>query len=582
MAATLVLFVVALALHALVWSQYRSDPFAGTPVSDALSYHVWAQRIAQEGLRPEPVFHQSPLFPVLLGWLYRSTGERAALFMQAVLLSAAIALLVPLGRLYMGSASAGMAAAVIALLHGPFVFHAMKLLPIPLALATQALALLLLARARESGRSWLALLCGAAWGLAALARSEILLFLPVALAALWWRKGTARRWITPVCCLCGALLTVAPATFHNVRRGDFVVIASAAGENLYIGNQRDADGGHTPLHPKAGDLFSQRALAEIVAERELDRELRPSEISAHWRAKAVGEILASPAGWLGLELKKLARVVSPGDPTDMYSYPLERDRYLPALHALPLPPLALLLLGAAGMYAGLRSNGRRCWPLAALPALHAAVLMVFFVSTRLRLPLLFFLAPFAGLAVVEGIRCWKAGRRRIMAAGAAVVVILAIAHWMAVIRPSPREIVRLASVLSTQNRLDESLEVLEPAIREPDPDPHALDQAGWVLSKKGDYRQAREHYIRALEAGLAGARATQTRSRLADVHERLGEFDLAAAMHDAAVANEGASAGTFYARAAFRMRRGDPEGAKQDIERAEELRRLEVSPGPPR
>jgi hypothetical protein len=283
LAAALALFVAALALHAPVWSQHRHDPFAATHISDALSYHLWAQRIAEKGLSAEPVFHQSPLFPVMLGLLYRSAGERAALLMQAMLLSAAVALLVPLGRLYLGSTAAGIAAAAIALLHGPFVFHAMKLLPIPLALATQALALVLLAFARRSGRWWPALLCGAAWGVAALARSEMLLFLPVALAALWWREGGAKRWLAPLCCLCGALLAVAPATLHNAGKGDFVPIASAAGENLYIGNQRGADGGHKPLHPKAGDLFSQRALAEVVAEGEQGRELRPSEISAHWR-----------------------------------------------------------------------------------------------------------------------------------------------------------------------------------------------------------------------------------------------------------------------------------------------------------
>lgn len=523
LAAALALFAVALALHAPVWFQHRHDPFAATHISDALSYHLWAQRIADEGLSAEPVFHQSPMFPVMLGLLYRSAGERAAPLMQVILLSAAIALLVPIGRLYLGSTAAGVAAATIALLHGPFVFHAMKLLPIPLALATQALALVLLAAARSSQRWWPALLCGASLGVAALARSEMLLFLPVALAALWWSKSATRRWLAPLCCMCGALVAVAPATLHNVAAGDFVPIASSAGENLYIGNQRGADGGHRPLHPKAGDLFSQRAMAKIVAEQATGRELRPSEISAHWRGRAIDDILASPAEWLGVEWKKLRRILSPGDPTDMYSFPIERALYLPVLHALPVPPIVLLLLGAAGIWAAMRSGGGRCWPLAALPAVHIAVLLIFFVSTRLRLPLLFFLAPFAGLAVVEALRSWKDGRRRLLTAAAAVAVIIAAVHWSAYLQPTARDTVRLAAVLSTQNRLDEAMEVLEPVIREPEPDPQALDQAGWVMSKKGDYRRARELYIRALEEGLSGGRAESVRRRLAEINERLGE-----------------------------------------------------------
>ena len=65
-------FVAAPSIHAVVWLQYRGDPFAHTYVSDSLSYHLWAERIATDGLSEEPVFHQSPLFPLLLGALYLS------------------------------------------------------------------------------------------------------------------------------------------------------------------------------------------------------------------------------------------------------------------------------------------------------------------------------------------------------------------------------------------------------------------------------------------------------------------------------------------------------------------------------
>ena len=74
----------------------------------------------------------------------------------------------------------------------------------------------------------------------------------------------------------GLVLAVLPATLHNVRQGDFVTIASAGGENLFIGNQRGATGGHTALHPQAGDIFSQRRLATELAERERGRALKPS------------------------------------------------------------------------------------------------------------------------------------------------------------------------------------------------------------------------------------------------------------------------------------------------------------------
>ena len=76
--AALSLFVLSLFVHAVTFLQYRLDPFMATYVSDALSYHEWAQRIATNGLSPEPVFYQAPLFPIVLAAIYRlgsSEGE---------------------------------------------------------------------------------------------------------------------------------------------------------------------------------------------------------------------------------------------------------------------------------------------------------------------------------------------------------------------------------------------------------------------------------------------------------------------------------------------------------------------------
>ena len=69
-------FALTLVLLALLSVQYREDPFGQIYISDALSYDRWADRIATFGLGDEPVFHQSPLFPILLGRVYSLTGKR--------------------------------------------------------------------------------------------------------------------------------------------------------------------------------------------------------------------------------------------------------------------------------------------------------------------------------------------------------------------------------------------------------------------------------------------------------------------------------------------------------------------------
>jgi Tfp pilus assembly protein PilF len=55
------------------------------------------------------------------------------------------------------------------------------------------------------------------------------------------------------------------------------------------------------------------------------------------------------------------------------------------------------------------------------------------------------------------------------------------------------------------------------------------------------------------------------------VHERLGEFDEAAAQHEAAITSGHANAGTYYERGMFRLRRNDPGGAAEDFRAATRL-----------
>ena len=86
-------------------------------------------------------------------------------------------------------------------------------------------------------------------------------------------------------------------------------------------------------------------------------------------------------------MRKLGLILNPGDPADLYSCSVERGRYLFVLNALPLSALGIWLLALPGLVIALRRDFPRTWPPAAFAALHVAVLLLFFVSTRLRLPL---------------------------------------------------------------------------------------------------------------------------------------------------------------------------------------------------
>ncbi len=558
--ATALVFAAALVLQVVLLLDDRDDPFRLTLVSDARSYAEWAERLASAGLRAEPTFYQAPLFPLLLA----GVPEGAWLGLQALLSAAALALLVPVGRMAFGSTASGVAAAAAAALHGALPFHALKVLPVTLALATQGAALAALLRARARPSPARALIAGGLAGLAALARAEMLLWVPVAAAALWkWRKGGA------VLLAGAAALVILPVTLHNAREGGFVPIASSAGDNLFVGNQRGATGAVGALDPRAGDLFSMRALSRKLAEEAEGRPLDPAEVSAHWTRRALREIAADPVGWLRLLGRKLARVLDPGDPTDLYSLPLERALYLPTLQPLRLSCWPLLALAAWGIAFSMRERTLAgAWPVLALAGCQLTALLAFFVSTRLRLPLLYTLCAFAGHAMAAGIAAWRMERVRVsLAAGALALLVLAGAFFE---RPAPRDRLRLASVLSIAGRPGEGLDILVPCTGM-HPDALCLDQRGWLLERQGSLLPAADAYRQALAVGLPTGRAPSTHSRLAGVLERLGRPEDAAREHDAAVTDPSGGAGARVERARFRARRGDLAGAREDLHEAARL-----------
>src|SRR6185295_3704761 len=164
-------------------------------------------------------------------------------------------------------------------------------LMVPLALLAAAAAIAALDRPGPA--RWLAV--GIASGLGALARPNLLLIgaLCVAWAAVSQRDRSLvirAGWLAAFAL--GALVCIAPVTWRNYAvSGDFVPITYSGGLNLFIGNNPDANG--TFRVPRlfarsaADDPWEQRAAFERAAEQSVGRELRPSEESSFWSARAL-------------------------------------------------------------------------------------------------------------------------------------------------------------------------------------------------------------------------------------------------------------------------------------------------------
>jgi tetratricopeptide (TPR) repeat protein len=149
-----VILGIALVLRLAHWVAVRQAPFIGAPVMDSWEYQRWAREIAGGDWlgHGRGVFFQAPLYPYLLAILYKAVGPRldAAFLAQIGLAVAGCYALYRAGRAMAGE-RAGLAAAALAAVYGPFLFYDVQLLKE--SLAVTAVSFLLWAMAWAAARA---------------------------------------------------------------------------------------------------------------------------------------------------------------------------------------------------------------------------------------------------------------------------------------------------------------------------------------------------------------------------------------------------------------------------------------------
>jgi 4-amino-4-deoxy-L-arabinose transferase-like glycosyltransferase len=457
------LFALGLVLAGrLRWAHVSSlarTPFFSTLPGDSAAWDAWAQRVAAGDWLggPGPYF-VDPLYPTLLGALYRLAGRDLWLVREAqVLLSVMTCALVGLLAWRLGGALARNVGVLLYAQLRPDLFNTAEVDKTTLGLALTTGALLLALQPTTRRRA----LAGVLFGLAILTRGNL------ALAALVPPVAYAlqRRPRHAAASLAGVLLAVAPVTARNLAvSGEWVLTTTGLGANLYLGNNPGAgSGGYDALPFVRPDAQFEEADFHLAAERRVGHGLTATETSAYWRDEALGFVVAHP----GLTLRRLALKTwlvlndfELGDVVELDAL----SRFAPVL-ALPLPgagvifPLALL---------GLLTTRRRrdAKLLGAFCAVLAASIVAFFVLARFRA----FLLPPATALAAAGLawaaerlraRSWPALGKGALLVGAAAVVCL----WP----PPPKRLsaalgpLNLAGVLASQGQLPLAHRLLDEA-----------------------------------------------------------------------------------------------------------------------
>jgi tetratricopeptide (TPR) repeat protein len=425
---------LAFAVRLVFLLEAQALPLFHTPISDALSYWEWSDRIVAGDWLGDTVFYQAPLYPYFLALLKLAVGAdlwRVRL-VQIALGSLACGVLFLAGRQFL-SRRAGIAAGVLLALYPPAIFLDSLIQKANLGLLWMTLLLWSLARARQTARAWRFGACGALLGLLMLTREETLLLAPVlALWTLFVRSPGAPggRGLRLGAFLLGLALVLAPVVWRNARvGGEFVLTTAQAGPNFYIGNGPEANGIYRPLESGRGDPRFERADAVAGAEAALGRHLTAQEVSRYWFERTFQHIRAHPGRWLGLLLRKLGLLLN------WYEIPDAEDQYFFEGASVLLRGLGrflhfgvLLPLAAAGVLLEWPRR-RQLAVLYAVLATTAAGLLVFYLMARYRQPLVPGLALLAGAALVAGVERARAGRwRELLPAGAVALALAPISN----------------------------------------------------------------------------------------------------------------------------------------------------------
>ena len=411
--AVLIICLLAFAVRAAYLLEAQSNPMHLAPQMDA-KYHLgWATALLSGADHHPGPFFRAPLYPwFLAACLWLTQGSiLAVLFVQALLGVVTTWLTFQVSRKALprsGTLGPLIAATLVAVNWVLVYFDAELLLP-TLAIPLQLHALLQTFRLREEPTAGRAVLTGASWGLAAIVRPNVLLF--VLLLCLWKALRQPRKLLVPLALGCGTLIPILPLTAYNASQGDLVLISSQAGINLWIGNNPESDGSTAVVPGTRPDWWGGHQDANRQAEVAEGRPLSASEVSSHYTRRALSWAAAEPAALLSQMLHKSRLLVSHRELGNNADISYVSERFSMTMRALP-PSFALLFgLGACGLLLG----WRRRELLPELPAyliVYAASVLVFFVCARFRAPMLPILACGAGHALAWMYGALKAGDQR--------------------------------------------------------------------------------------------------------------------------------------------------------------------------
>ncbi|MBI5116041.1 glycosyltransferase family 39 protein [Candidatus Poribacteria bacterium] len=408
----LFLFVIALALRVVyIWQAERNDPGYSVllPAEDMYQHDITAREFLKGnfGFSVRDSLQTSAFYPYFLAFAYSiSGGSRHSVRLSQAVISSLSAVLLYLAALCFMPQAFAIASGLLMAFYGAYVFYSGLLLPETVIVFLYVLALLLLAKYKQSHTYALLIFAGITLALCVVARPNNVIVLPLLLLWVLAENDSLKRGTTDAgILLISAVVVMALWLSRGMLFGYGANPSASLGlYGFLVGNTYDSTGIFFHSRVSAKEMFAASEGSYIRGLLEL--------------AKAISD---HPSQWLFAEARKFLAFWIGFEPNDNVSYHVSRE--FSALLRLPLPSFGFVsAMGLLGMCASMKD--RRRFMLLYLMALGSFLsVFVFFVLSRYRLTIVPILILFSALA---GQKIWGSisSRRHIRATALIVSAIV--------------------------------------------------------------------------------------------------------------------------------------------------------------
>jgi len=508
-----VVILVALILRTILLFQFRDLPLFDIHIMDMSYFHLLATTGIPDTGFPEGPFFKAPLYPLFLKMVYGVFGDGpwVVRIVQIVLGSLTAGLTCALGGLLFNRRT-GLISGLIVAFTATLMLYDLQILVPSLAIFLNMVSLLFLTLAFQTKRNWMYLAGALVLGLSAIARPTVLVFaLAVMLYMIFLHRRCEIRMVGRplVMFLVGLAIAIAPVTIRNyVESGEFVLIGTYSGINLYIGNNLNSDGVSAVVPGTGIEWWEDASMDDTRREAEaaLGRSLTAVEQSAYWRDKALGEMFDNPSFVVSNMASKFVLFLGGLELANNFDIYYLKNR-LPLISRgiwkgpIFFPWALLLSVGLAGMALVRRwSHEMRLLPLFTLSSIPA--LLLFFVTARYRLPLIPVFAVFVAVVVDYAIDSFKSLEwKRVAVAAVVAIAALVVSHWDLRNYSESTDAQghqMMASLYERRGNLYEAERYYRFALQEDEYLPHANNDLGLLLLQKGNVDQAIFHHERAV------------------------------------------------------------------------------------